>query len=113
MWIVKPGDRIFVSRTAVISSKQLSKRELRALEEIMNIYTKMHGDVLPHASRKIIENHRILRNEKYHEQGMYTPISRPTIYMVFARMQPKEYPPSGGIRLGNTLERSSIILLNI
>ena len=113
MWTVKPGDRIFVSRTAVISSKQLSKRELRALEEIMNIYTKMHGDVLPHASRKIIENHRILRNEKYHEQGMYTPIFRPTIYMMFARMQPKEYPPSGGIRLGNTLERSSMSLLSI
>jgi hypothetical protein len=41
MWVVKPRDRIFVSRTAAISSKQLSKREFRALEEIMNIYSKM------------------------------------------------------------------------
>jgi hypothetical protein len=41
MWVAKPGDRIFVSRTAAIPSKQLSKREFRALEEIMNIYSKM------------------------------------------------------------------------
>jgi hypothetical protein len=34
MWVAKPGDRIFVSRTAVLPSKQLSKREFRALEEI-------------------------------------------------------------------------------
>ena len=40
MWVVKPGDRIFVSRTAVPPSKKLSKREFRALEEIVNIYTK-------------------------------------------------------------------------
>ncbi|MDT7887351.1 MAG: hypothetical protein RQ885_00055 [Desulfurococcales archaeon] len=26
MWVAKPGDRIFVSRTAVIPSKQLSRR---------------------------------------------------------------------------------------
>jgi hypothetical protein len=37
MWVVKPGDRIFVSKTAVIPSKKLSKREFRALEEIVNI----------------------------------------------------------------------------
>jgi hypothetical protein len=40
MWAAKPGDRIFVSRTAVPPSKKLSKREFRALEEIVNIYTK-------------------------------------------------------------------------
>jgi hypothetical protein len=34
MWVAKPGDRIFISRTAVLPSKQLSKREFRALEEI-------------------------------------------------------------------------------
>jgi hypothetical protein len=35
----------------------------------------MLGDVLPHASRNIIENHRILRNEKYHElRNMYSNI---------------------------------------
>ena len=39
--VVKPGDRIFVSRTAVLPSKQSSKREFRALEEIVNIYSKM------------------------------------------------------------------------
>jgi hypothetical protein len=27
MWVVKPGDKIVVSRTAVLPSKQLSKRE--------------------------------------------------------------------------------------
>jgi hypothetical protein len=37
MWVAKPGDRIFISRTAVLPSKQLSKREFRALEEIVNI----------------------------------------------------------------------------
>jgi hypothetical protein len=26
MWVAKPGDRIFVSRTAVLPSKQLSRR---------------------------------------------------------------------------------------
>jgi len=41
MWVAKPGDRIFISRTAVLPSKQLSKREFRALEEIVNIYSKM------------------------------------------------------------------------
>jgi hypothetical protein len=33
----------------------------------------MLGDVLPHASKNIIENHRILRNEKYHELGNIYP----------------------------------------
>jgi putative transposase len=56
-----------VSRTAVLSSKQLSRREFRTLEEIVNIYSKMLGDVLFYASRNIIENHRILRSEKYQE----------------------------------------------
>jgi hypothetical protein len=39
-WVVKPGDKIVVSRTAVLPSKQLSKREFRALEEIVNIYQR-------------------------------------------------------------------------
>jgi hypothetical protein len=47
MWIAKPGDKIVVSRTAVIPSKKLSRREFRALEEILNIYGRMLGDVLP------------------------------------------------------------------
>jgi hypothetical protein len=46
MWVDKPGDKIVVSRTAVIPSKQLSKREFRALEEIVNIYSKMPENVL-------------------------------------------------------------------
>jgi hypothetical protein len=37
MWVVEPGDKIVVSRTAVIPSKKLSRREFRALEEILNI----------------------------------------------------------------------------
>jgi hypothetical protein len=41
MWVAKLGDKIVVSITAVIPSKQLSKREFRALEEIVNIYSKM------------------------------------------------------------------------
>ena len=32
MWVVKPGDKIVASRTAVIPSKQLSRRDFRALE---------------------------------------------------------------------------------
>jgi hypothetical protein len=67
IWVAKPGDKIVVSRTAVLPSKKLSRREFRILEEIVNIYTRMLENVLPHASRNIIENHRILRNEKYHE----------------------------------------------
>jgi hypothetical protein len=38
MWVVKPGDRIFVSRTANIPPKQLSRREFRVLEEVVNIW---------------------------------------------------------------------------
>ena len=37
MWVVKPGDKIVVSRTAILSSKKLSRREFRTLEEIVNI----------------------------------------------------------------------------
>jgi hypothetical protein len=37
MWVAKPGDKIVVSRTASIPSKKLSKRDFRALEEIVNI----------------------------------------------------------------------------
>jgi putative transposase len=66
-WVIKPGDKIVVSRTAVIPSKQISRREFRALEEILNIYGRMLGDVLPHASRNIIESYYRLKNEKYHE----------------------------------------------
>jgi len=72
MWVAKPGDRIFVSRTAVIPSKKLSRRDFRALEEILNIYGRMLGDVLPHASRNIIESYYRLKNEKYRElRSMY------------------------------------------
>ncbi|MFZ8824034.1 MAG: hypothetical protein ACO2O0_07820 [Desulfurococcales archaeon] len=38
MWVAKPGDKIVVSRTAVIPSKQLSRREFRVLEEVVNIW---------------------------------------------------------------------------
>jgi mRNA-degrading endonuclease RelE of RelBE toxin-antitoxin system len=65
MWVAKPGDKIVVSRTAVIPSKKLSRREFRALEEIVNIYSRMLGDVLPHASRNIIENYYRLKNGRY------------------------------------------------
>jgi len=37
IWVAKPGDKIVTSRTAILSSKQLSRREFRALEEIVNI----------------------------------------------------------------------------
>jgi hypothetical protein len=37
------------------------------LEEVVNIYSKMLGDVLPHASRNIIESYYRLKNEKYRE----------------------------------------------
>jgi DNA polymerase III sliding clamp (beta) subunit (PCNA family) len=66
-WVIKPGDKIVVGRTAVIPSKKLSRREFRALEEIVNIYSRMLGDVLPHASRNIIENYYRLKNGKYRE----------------------------------------------
>jgi hypothetical protein len=65
MWVAKPGDKIVVGRTAVIPSKKLSRREFRALEEVVNIYSRMLGDVLPHASRNIIENYYRLKNGRY------------------------------------------------
>jgi hypothetical protein len=40
IWVVKPGDRIFVSRTAVIPPKKLSRKDFRVLEEIVNIYQR-------------------------------------------------------------------------
>jgi IS605 OrfB family transposase len=67
MWVAKPGDKIVVSRTAAIPSKKLSKREFRALEEVVNIYSRMLGDVLPHASRNIIESYYRLKSERYRE----------------------------------------------
>ena len=67
MWVAKPGDKIVVSRTAAIPSKQISRREFRALEEILNVYGRMLGDVLPYTSRNIIESYYRLKNEKYHE----------------------------------------------
>jgi len=67
MWVVKPGDKIVVSRTAVIPSKKLSRRDFKVLEEILNIYSRMLENVLPHASRNIIESYYRLKNEKYHE----------------------------------------------
>ena len=45
-WVVKPGDRIFVSRTAVIPSKQLSRKGFKAPEETVNIYTRMLGEMI-------------------------------------------------------------------
>jgi hypothetical protein len=66
-WVIKPGDKIVVSRTAVIPSKKLSRREFRALEEILNIYGRMLENVHPHASRNIIESYHRLKNEKYRE----------------------------------------------
>jgi IS605 OrfB family transposase len=67
MWVAKPGDKIVVSRTAVIPSKKLSRRDFKVLEEVVNIYSRMLGDVLPHASRNIIESYYRLKNEKYRE----------------------------------------------
>jgi len=37
------------------------------LEEIVNIYSKMLGDVLPHTSRNIVGNYYRLKNGKYYE----------------------------------------------
>jgi hypothetical protein len=37
MWVAKPGDKIVVSRTAVIPSKKLSRRGFSVLEEVVNI----------------------------------------------------------------------------
>ncbi|MDT7887580.1 MAG: transposase [Desulfurococcales archaeon] len=42
------------------------------MEEIVNIYSRMLGDVLPHASRNIIGNYYRLKNGKYRElRNMY------------------------------------------
>jgi len=72
MWIAKPGDKIVVSRTAVTPSKKLSRRDFKVIEEDVNIYSRMLGDVLPHASRNIIESYYRLKNEKYRElRSMY------------------------------------------
>jgi len=49
VWVVKPGDKIVASRTAVLPSKQLSRRDFRMLEEVVNTYSKMLGDVLSYA----------------------------------------------------------------
>jgi predicted metal-dependent hydrolase len=67
MWVVEPGDKIVVSRTAAIPSMKLSRRDFKVLEEILNIYGRMLENVLPHASRNIIENYYRLKNEKYRE----------------------------------------------
>jgi hypothetical protein len=40
IWVAKSGDRVLVSRTAVIPLKKLSRREFRVLEEIENIYQR-------------------------------------------------------------------------
>jgi putative transposase len=72
MWVVEPGDKIVVSRTAILPSKKLSRRDFRALEEILNIYGRMLENVLSHASRNIIESCYRLKNEKYRElRSMY------------------------------------------
>jgi IS605 OrfB family transposase len=66
-WVIKPGDKIVVSRTAAIPSKKLSRRDFKVLEEVVDIYSRMLGDVLPHASRNIVESYYRLKDEKYHE----------------------------------------------
>jgi len=65
--VVKPGDRIFVSRTAVIPSKKLSRRGVQGVRGDREYIPKMFGDVLPHASRNIIENYYRLENGRYRE----------------------------------------------
>jgi len=80
MWVTKPGDRIFVSRTAFLPLKKLSRRDFSVLEEIVNIYSRMLGDVLPHASRNIIESCYRLKNGRYRElRNIYPNI--PSHYM--------------------------------
>jgi hypothetical protein len=37
MWVAKPGDKIVTSRTAILTSKKLSRRGFSVLEEIVNI----------------------------------------------------------------------------
>ncbi|MFZ8823562.1 MAG: hypothetical protein ACO2O0_05365 [Desulfurococcales archaeon] len=67
IWVAKPRDKIAASRTAILPSKKLSRRDFRALEEIVNIYARMLENALPHASRNIIENYYRLKNEKHQE----------------------------------------------
>jgi hypothetical protein len=45
-WVIKPGDKIVVSRTAVIPSKQLSRKGFKAPEDTVNIYTRMLGEMI-------------------------------------------------------------------
>jgi IS605 OrfB family transposase len=66
-WVIKPGDKIVVSRTAILPSMQLSRRDFKVLEEVVDIYSRMLENVLSHASRNIIESYYRLKNEKYHE----------------------------------------------
>jgi len=40
-WVIKPGDKMVVGRTAVIPSKKLSRRDFKVLEEVVNIYSRM------------------------------------------------------------------------
>ena len=81
MWVTKPGDRIFVSRTAFLPLKKLSRRDFSVLEEIVNIYSRMLGDVLTHASRNIIENYYRLKNERHRElRNIYPDIPSHYIY---------------------------------
>jgi hypothetical protein len=37
MWVAKPGDKIVTSRTAILPSKQLSRKGFSVLEEVVNI----------------------------------------------------------------------------
>ena len=67
IWVAKPRDKIAASRTAILPSKKLSRRDFRALEEIVNIYSRMLENALPHAFRNIIENYYRLKNEKHQE----------------------------------------------
>jgi hypothetical protein len=71
-WVIKPGDKIVVSRTAILPSMQLSRRDFKVLEEVVDIYSRMLENVLSHASRNIIESYYRLKYEKYHElRNMY------------------------------------------
>ena len=37
MWVVKPGDKMVASGTAILPSKRLSRRGFSVLEEVVNI----------------------------------------------------------------------------
>jgi hypothetical protein len=92
MWVAKPGNRIFVSRTAFLPLKKLSRRDFSVLEEIVNVYSRMLGDVLTHASRNIIENYYMLKNERHRElRNIYPDIPSHYIYMAYAEMLLKGY----------------------